>query len=63
MAIKSSPPWGPTVKGPTVMKLPSGGLSVLKHPVGVFSEEPGCRDGSGGARLQGRFVVEGLGVG
>jgi len=43
--------------------LPGGGLSVLKHPVGVFSEEPGCRDGSEGARLQGRFVVEGLGVG
>ena len=35
------------------LKMPGGGLSVLKHPTGVFSEEPGCRGGSEGARLCG----------
>jgi hypothetical protein len=31
--------------------MPGGGLSVKKHPVGVFSEEPEFRCGSEGARL------------
>lgn len=30
------------MRGPTVKKLPGGGLSVKKHPVGVLSEEPEC---------------------
>jgi len=45
------------LKGAERKNLPGGGLSVLKHPAGVFSEEPGCRGCSEGARLQGNFVV------
>ena len=38
--------------------MPGGGLSVKKHPEGVFSEEPDCRGGSGGAGLQGKIPLQ-----
>ena len=45
--------------GRTLKNWPVEGRALIKHPVGVFSEEPDCSYGSEGASLQvgrvGRF--------